>query len=110
MLAAVKSSTAQRGEEKISFLDASAPGAWPITDATYILIERTPKSPKHASRVLQFFYWAFLRGDSMASETGYVPLPPNVQARAVGILGQVRDQQGNPLNFMTGVGVDDVML
>lgn len=36
----------------------------------------------------------------MASETGYVPLPTMVQARAVASLRQLRDVNDAPLNFM----------
>jgi phosphate transport system substrate-binding protein len=101
MLAAVKSSPAARDGEALNFIDMSASNAWPITDATYVLIERTPKNPARIAGVLRFFYWSFLRGDAMASETGYVPLPAMVQARAVGKLSQVRDAQAVPLDFMS---------
>jgi phosphate transport system substrate-binding protein len=107
-VAAVKSSPLRGQEEKISFIDAPGPGAWPITDATYVLVERTPRSPKQISRVLNFFYWAFLRGDSVASQTGYVPLPAPIQARAIAEFRQVRDTQDNPLNFMSKAWKNDV--
>ncbi|MDY7573162.1 phosphate ABC transporter substrate-binding protein PstS [Actimicrobium sp. CCI2.3] len=103
LLAAVKSSPAPRDGEALNFVDMPASNAWPITDATYVLIERTPKNSARVAGVLRFFYWSFLRGDNMASETGYVPLPAMVQARAVGKLGQVRDAQGHPLDFMSSV-------
>ena len=97
--AAVRSTVVQRGGG-IGFINAPGLDAWPITDATYILIERTPKNPERARSVLRFFYWAFLRGDAMASESGYVPLPPAIQARVVGMFHEVQDQQGNTLDFM----------
>ena len=100
LIAAVKSSPAPRDSEKLSYVDMPGINAWPITDATYILVERSPKNPQRASGVLRFFYWSFLRGDAMASETGYVPLPTIVQARAVGSLSQVRGAQNSPLDFM----------
>lgn len=101
LLAAVKSSPVARDGEALSFIDMPAGNAWPITDATYVLIERTPKNPTRVAGVLRFFYWSFLRGDAMASEAGYVPLPAMVQARAVGNLRQVRDAQDIPLDFMS---------
>ncbi len=101
LLAAVKSSPVARDGEALNFVDMPASNAWPITDATYVLIERMPKNPARIAVALQFFYWSFLRGDAMASETGYVPLPTMVQARAVGKLSQVRDAQNLPLDFMS---------
>ena len=100
LLAAVKASSAVRDGEKLSYVDMAAPDAWPITDATYILLDRTPKNPERATRMLRFIYWSFLRGDAMASETGYVPLPSIVQARAVGSLRQIHGAQDTPLDFM----------
>ncbi len=100
LLAAVKSSVMSRDGDRLSYVDMPGSGAWPITDATYILVERTPKNVANAASVLRFFYWSFLRGDAMASESGYVPLPASVQARAVGDLRQVRDAQDAPLDFM----------
>lgn len=100
LVAAVKSNVIAREGDRLSYVDMPGPGAWPITDATYILVERSPKNVANATSVLRFFYWSFLRGDAMASEGGYVPLPANVQARAVGELRQVRDAQDAPLDFM----------
>lgn len=101
LLAAVKASSLTRDGEKLTYVDMPGANVWPITDATYVLVERTPKNPSRASNVLRFFYWSFLRGDAMASETGYVPLPTTVQARAVASLRQVRDANDTPLNFMS---------
>jgi phosphate transport system substrate-binding protein len=101
LLSAVKASSLTRDGDKLTYVDMPGTNAWPITDATYILIERAPKNPIRVSNVLRFFYWSFLRGDSMATETGYVPLPTTVQARAVGSLRQVRDVNDTPLDFMS---------
>ena len=99
--AAVSASTLAREGDKLTYIDMPGSNVWPITDATYVLVERTPKNAARASGVLKFFYWSFLRGDAMASETGYVPLPTMVQARAVASLRQVRDVNDAPLNFMS---------
>lgn len=99
--AAVSASTLTRDGDKLSYVDMPGINVWPITDATYVLVERTPKNPSRASNVLRFFYWSFLRGDAMAAETGYVPLPVMVQTRALASLRQVRGANDAPLNFMS---------
>jgi phosphate transport system substrate-binding protein len=106
LVAAVKASAAAPAGERLSYVDMPGPGVWPITDATYILVERNPKNAASAAGVLRFFYWSFLRGDAMASESGYVPLPASIQARAVGDLRQVRDASDAPLDFMSRAGMN----
>src|SRR5262249_28033161 len=58
----------------------SGANSWPITTATYVLVEREPSDLNGSLDVLQFFAWAFANGDRMASELDYVPLPANVKA------------------------------
>jgi phosphate transport system substrate-binding protein len=56
------------------------PGAasWPITNPTFILIHKQPKDPAAAAEALKFFNWAYTKGDKMASELDYVPMPDKV--------------------------------
>ncbi|HJY79364.1 MAG TPA: phosphate ABC transporter substrate-binding protein PstS [Burkholderiales bacterium] len=88
------------GDETASLLDMPGARAWPITDATYIVMERRPRNPQRAKQVLNFFYWVFLQGDAMASETGFVPLPGPVQARVVARFRKVENPDGSPLEFL----------
>ncbi|MYZ49245.1 phosphate ABC transporter substrate-binding protein PstS [Propylenella binzhouense] len=59
---------------------ANQPGAtsWPMTAATFILIHKDPKDPAAAAEALKFFDWAYAKGDEMALELDYVPMPDNV--------------------------------
>lgn len=52
--------------------------SWPITAATFVLIERVPKVPENVAATLKFFDWAYREGDGIAVELGYVPLPDSV--------------------------------
>lgn len=49
--------------------------AWPITGATFILFYKEQANAQKASDVLSFFKWAYTKGDKMASDLDYVPLP-----------------------------------
>jgi phosphate transport system substrate-binding protein len=49
--------------------------AWPITGATFILFYKEQANAQKASDVLSFFKWAYAKGDTMASDLDYVPLP-----------------------------------
>jgi phosphate transport system substrate-binding protein len=52
--------------------------SWPITAATFILMHRKPQDPAQARRALDFFTWAFEKGDAMAEELDFVPMPDSV--------------------------------
>ncbi len=52
--------------------------SWPITAATFILIHKQPTDKAAAAEALKFFSWAFEKGDKMAEELDYVPMPDSV--------------------------------
>jgi len=56
------------------------PGAksWPITGATFILVYNVQDKPEAGRAVLNFFDWAYHKGDKMAEQLDYVPMPENV--------------------------------
>lgn len=62
----------------IALTDQPGDAAWPITTPTFILVPKNPAKPEQAAEVLRFFAWAFERGDTLAAELDYVPLPDNV--------------------------------
>ncbi|MES2770787.1 MAG: phosphate ABC transporter substrate-binding protein PstS [Pseudomonadota bacterium] len=49
--------------------------SWPITGATFILMQQVQDNPKQALEVLKFFDWAYKNGSKTAEELDYVPLP-----------------------------------
>jgi phosphate transport system substrate-binding protein len=55
------------------------PGAdsWPITGASFILMHRNSRD-RNETAALKFFNWAYTRGQNLASQLDYVPIPPNV--------------------------------
>jgi phosphate transport system substrate-binding protein len=58
--------------------DAPGKDAWPIAGATFILMHKVQDKPENAKEVLKFFDWAYAKGDRMAEELDYVPLPDTV--------------------------------
>ena len=41
-------------------------------------MHKKPQDPVAARRALDFFAWAFEKGDAMADELDFVPMPDNV--------------------------------
>ena len=52
--------------------------AWPITAASFILVYKEPASCPQTEAVLKFFDFGFKKGDQMALDLDYVPIPDNV--------------------------------
>jgi phosphate transport system substrate-binding protein len=59
---------------------ANQPGAqtWPMTAATFILLYKKPDDAAATGEALKFFHWAYAKGDQMASDLSYIPMPDNV--------------------------------
>jgi phosphate transport system substrate-binding protein len=74
-------------------------GSWPIAGATFILIHKQPKDPAAAAAALKFFAWAFAKGDKMAENLDYVPMPENVTAEIEKVwAAEIKDASGKPLH------------
>ncbi len=77
------------------------PGAasWPIAGATFILMYKQPADPAAAAAALQFFAWAYDKGDKMADELDYVPMPKTVVAQIEKMwASEIKDSSGKPLH------------
>ncbi len=55
--------------------------SYPIAGATFILLAKEEKRKEINRKVIKFFDWAFRKGDKMAEELHYVPLPENVKEK-----------------------------
>ena len=79
---------------------ANQPGAesWPMTAATFILIPKQPPDAVATAEALKFFAWAFDKGDKMAEELDYVPMPRNVVNEIKRVwASEIKDTSGKPL-------------
>ena len=76
------------------------PGAksWPITGASFILVHARADKPERTRAVLQFFDWAFRKGQQMAIDLHYVPIPEAVVTMVENTWkARIRDPQGKPV-------------
>lgn len=62
----------------VVLVDQPGPESWPITGASFIIMQRRPKDPMAAGEALKFFAWAYRNGGALARSLDYVPLPENV--------------------------------
>ena len=79
---------------------ANQPGAesWPMTAATFILVHKQPDDAAAVSEALKFFAWAYAKGDKMAEELDYVPMPKKVVGEVQKMwASQIKDAGGKAL-------------
>jgi phosphate transport system substrate-binding protein len=75
--------------------DQPGKNSWPVTGASFILMQVKQDKPQNATEVMKFFDWSFKNGQAMASELDYVPIPePLVKQIADAWKTQVKDPAG----------------
>ena len=72
--------------------------SWPMTAATFILMPQQPPDPVAAAEALKFFAWAYEKGDKVAEELDYVPMPNKVVSEIEKVWAkEIKDAGGKPL-------------
>src|SRR5690242_3211363 len=78
--------------------DQPGKSAWPITGASFILMQARQDKPQNGAEVLKFFDWSFHNGRQMAQELDYVPLPDSVVVIVEDAWkAQIKDPAGKPV-------------
>ena len=52
--------------------------SWPVTASTFILMHKDATDKAASQEAIKFFKWAFEKGDKMAEELDYIPMPAAV--------------------------------
>jgi phosphate transport system substrate-binding protein len=73
--------------------------SWPISGATFIMMQKTQDKPANAAASLKFFSWAYASGDKMADDLDYVPMPDNVIGAIEKAWGDIKDASGKAITF-----------
>ena len=68
---------------------------WPLAGATFILVHKQPRDANATREALKFFDWAYTKGDKMAEELDYVPMPDKVVSSIKRTwTSQIKDKDG----------------
>ena len=78
-------------------VDQPGKNAWPISTATFILMNLKQEKPANATETFKFFSWAFKNGHKIAADLDYVPMPDNVIAAIEKTWAKVTDNAGKPV-------------
>jgi phosphate transport system substrate-binding protein len=73
--------------------------AWPISGATFILMQVKQDKPANATEALKFFDWAYTNGDKSAEALDYVPMPDSVKPAIQRTWAQITDAAGKVVAF-----------
>ena len=70
--------------------DQPGKNSWPITGATFIIMPLKSTNPDNAQAAIKFFNWAFDKGDQMAADLDYVPMPKTVVNRVKAEMAKIK--------------------
>ena len=73
--------------------------SWPLTGATFIMMQKVQDKPVNASNTLKFFDWAYANGDKMADDLDYVSLPTDVKAMVRKQWSEIKDSAGKGVAY-----------
>ena len=75
--------------ETTNILNSSAPGAYPISTTTYLLIYKDQSNKDKGQTLVDFVYWALTKGQAEVKALNYAPLPTAIDQQALDLLGQI---------------------
>ncbi|MDP9302332.1 MAG: phosphate ABC transporter substrate-binding protein PstS [Actinomycetota bacterium] len=79
-----------------NILNSSAPGAYPISTTTYLLIYANQTDKDKGQTIVDFVHWALTQGQPTAAKLNYAPLPQDIAQQALAQLSNVT-YQGKPI-------------
>jgi phosphate transport system substrate-binding protein len=73
--------------------------SWPISGATFILMQKVQDKPANATATLSFFKWALEQGDKTAADLEYVPMPDSSKAAIYRAFAEIKDASGKSIAY-----------
>ena len=75
---------------RFSMTNAPGKDAYPIAGTTWLLVYEQQKDPKKGQKLVEFLKWALTKGEAMAKNLDYAPLPESVQQRVLKRIGEIK--------------------
>jgi phosphate transport system substrate-binding protein len=72
-------------------------GSWPLAGGTFILMHKKPQRVADSAAALKFFAWAYTKGDKMAEDLDFVPMPDKVVTAIQKSWTEIKDEKGQPV-------------
>jgi phosphate transport system substrate-binding protein len=68
---------------RFSIVNPDAAGAYPIAGVTWLLVYEKQRNPAKGKKLVEFLKWMLTRGDQIARELSYAPLPDGLAKRVL---------------------------
>ena len=75
---------------RFSMTNAPGSSAYPIAGATWLLVYEQQKDPTKGKKLVEFLKWALTKGEGMAKDLNYAPLPDEVQQRVLKRIDEIK--------------------
>ena len=75
---------------RFSMTNAAGKGAYPIAGATWLLVYEQQKDAAKGKKLVEFLKWAVSKGESMAKDLDYAPLPESLQQRVMKRIDEIK--------------------
>src|SRR5437870_8033342 len=75
---------------RFSMTNDPGSNAYPIAGATWLLVYEQQKDPAKGKKLVEFLKWALTKGEGMAKDIHYAPLPDAVQQRVLKRIDEIK--------------------
>ena len=84
-------STAQIPDDfRFSMTNAAGKVSYPIAGATWLLVYQQQQDAAKGKKLAEFLKWADTKGEQMAKDLNYAPLPQNIQERVLKRIDEIK--------------------
>jgi phosphate transport system substrate-binding protein len=70
--------------------NAPGPDSYPISGATWLLVYEQQKDATKGKKLVEFLNWALTKGEGMARDLDYAPLPDAVRDRVLKRVSEIK--------------------
>jgi phosphate transport system substrate-binding protein len=89
-VAAAAASKPEVSSTDFSIVDAAGADSYPISGYSWVMLYEHPSDPARAKLVRETMEWLVTKGQALAKSVDYVPLPENVQQRAIKLVASMK--------------------
>src|SRR5438045_9759051 len=75
---------------RFSMTNAPGQDSYPIAGATWLLVYEQQKNAAKGKKLVEFLKWALTKGEAMAKELSYAPLPGALRDRVLQRLDEIK--------------------
>jgi phosphate transport system substrate-binding protein len=75
---------------RFSITNAPGKDSYPIAGATWLLVYEQQKDPAKGKKIVEFLKWALTKGEEMAKQLEYAPLPDALRDRVLKRVDEIK--------------------